>query len=228
MATTNTGSALDVGTNTGLSTQIIVKVNGVVVGAMQKFSLTQTRDIKSIQEIGTDGIIELVPNKGTTFKVSCDRLVFDNMHLPEAFGRGFRFINAQRVPFDIEVHDFSTATAQTVGTTVGTTGTGTGTGVGDTGYTATSTSGSTVMVIKNCWFDSCSMPLASDDYTILQVASLSAETAYLALGTSGGATAKTGASDSKTAAYALESSINKGARRGSMDVYGLYVDRANL
>lgn len=106
MAFPNTGTEVGQGrTNSGLSTQIIIKIDGQAVGAIQKLSLDQDRGLAEISEVGTDGLIEIVPNKSTTYSIQVDRVVFDQMRLPEAFSRAFRFIAAQRVPFDIEVID---------------------------------------------------------------------------------------------------------------------------
>ena len=94
-------------TNSGLSTQIIIKVCGAPVGALQKLSVSQTRPLERVKEIGTDGVIEIVPNGATIFELSATRIVFDQVRLPEAFLRAFRFINSQRAPFDIDVMDLS-------------------------------------------------------------------------------------------------------------------------
>src|SRR5271157_1655295 len=96
--------------HTGLSTQIVIKVSGVPVGALQNLTVNQARPLERIKEIGTDGCIEIVPSGITTFELTASRIVFDEVRLPEAFLRGFRFINAQRLPFDIEIYDLSAIT----------------------------------------------------------------------------------------------------------------------
>jgi len=133
----NTGSILDrvtgqASTNSGLSTQIIIKVNNVPVGALQRLSVSQSRNLERIKEIGTDGVIEIVPNQATNFELTADRVVFDQLRLPESLSRGFRFINAQRVPFDIDVFDISS--------------------VNPPAAAATNSNGVVVMTYKNCWF----------------------------------------------------------------------------
>src|SRR5271168_3873932 len=104
----NTGTTVNPdSTSSGLSTQIIIKVNGNPVGALQTLTVDQTRSVQRISEIGTDGTVEIVPNKAAEYKLTTGRIVFDQLRLPEAFSRGFRFIGAQRLPFDIEIYDTS-------------------------------------------------------------------------------------------------------------------------
>lgn len=83
----NTGSNINDGhrTSSGLSTQIIIKVSNNPVGALQQLSVAQNRPLQRIQEIGTDGVIEIVPNSATTFELTANRIVFDQLRLPESF-----------------------------------------------------------------------------------------------------------------------------------------------
>src|SRR3990167_9338652 len=104
-----TGSSLDSRIASGLFTSLIIEVDQQRVGAIQKFSPNQQRPIKGLSEVGTDGFIEKVPNGPTDIKISVDRVVFDLMRLPQAMGRAFYNIHAQRVPFDINVYDISGA-----------------------------------------------------------------------------------------------------------------------
>lgn len=139
----NTGAK----TRTGLSTQIIVYVNGEPVGAIQSFQETQARQTKSISEVGTDGIVEIVPQSSTTFTLVVQRIVFDGLSLPEAFSRGFRNIQAQRMPFDIVVIDKFTGTD------------------GD----------AVVTTYHNCWFSNLSKSYTVQDYTITENATVNCE-----------------------------------------------------
>ena len=93
----NTQTNIEAGprTNSGLSTQIIIKVFNSPVGALQNLQVTQNRGLARIVEVGTDGVIEIVPNKATEYELSATRIVFDQLRLPEAFSRGFRFIASQ-------------------------------------------------------------------------------------------------------------------------------------
>lgn len=101
----STGSTIDRRIRTGLSPLILVRVNGEAVGAIQTLNPTETRQVARVQELGTDGVIELVPNSPTNVTLQVTRLVFDNLRLPPAFRRGFAHIQAQRLPFDIDVFD---------------------------------------------------------------------------------------------------------------------------
>lgn len=201
----NTGSAVGVfQPNTGLSTQIIVKVSGVPVGALQNLTVNQTRPLDRIKEIGTDGCIEIVPNGITTFELTASRIVFDQVRLPEAFLRGFRFINAQRLPFDIEILDLS--------------------GVKNPGEDISSDNSIVTMTYKNCWFSAYSTPYTVDNYVITETATIQCETAFLSqppgeydIPNSGGLRGLEAQTDTMT----IERVVNHGQRRGSLDVAGL-------
>ena len=186
-------------TNSGLSTQIIVKVNNVPVGALQNLTVNQNRPLKRINEIGTDGNIEIVPQSSPTYDLNVTRIVFDQLRLPEAFARAFRFIGAQRVPFDIDIFDMQ---ANAAGSSEG--------------------AGLIVMTFTNCWFNTYSTPYSVDDYTIIETATIWAETASVK-----------GVEDSfqrpetlrdmvtQTDSVGIESSTNTGRRRGSLDAGGI-------
>lgn len=110
MATRNTKSAFtDANGNnrtaTHLSTNIIIKVDNYIVGAVQTLSYTERRDVRMIDEVGTDGHIDGAPTKSTDITGSCDRIRFDRQRIAESFGRAFIHVHSQRIPFDIEVHD---------------------------------------------------------------------------------------------------------------------------
>jgi len=95
-----------------LSTQIVVQAADAkgqmhTVGAIQTLAPTETRPLVRISEVGTDGVLEIVPNAAFTIELAVTRLVFDYRRLPAAFARGFRHIHAQRLPFDIVVLDYN-------------------------------------------------------------------------------------------------------------------------
>jgi hypothetical protein len=136
-------------TRTNLSTQIVVYVNNQPVGAIQDFQERQQRTIKKITEVGTDGIIESVPQSATTITLTVRRIVFDGLSLPESMARGFRNIHAQRIPFDIVVIDRFTGTEEE--------------------------GGAIVTTYHNCWFESLGKSYTTGDYTITEDASLSVE-----------------------------------------------------
>jgi len=107
----NTGTVLtdsqgNNATKTHLSTNIIISVDGNVVGAVQTFTLDEGRpQIRMVDEVGTDGHIDSAPNQSTNITGSCDRVRFARMRVAEAFSRGFVHVKSQRIPFDIEIHD---------------------------------------------------------------------------------------------------------------------------
>ncbi len=107
----NTGTVLydsegNNATRTHLSTNIIISVDGNVVGAVQTFTQNEGRpEIRMIDEVGTDGHIDSAPNRSTNITGSCDRVRFARTRICEAFSRGFIHVKSQRIPFDIEIHD---------------------------------------------------------------------------------------------------------------------------
>jgi hypothetical protein len=108
MSYPSSGSTMGTRSNVGLSPQILVKVGNTTVGAIQSFNIDQDKDIVMVEEIGNDGIIESHPKGSAKVILNVNRFVFDNLRLPEAFGRGFVNIQSQRIPFDIHVFDRST------------------------------------------------------------------------------------------------------------------------
>lgn len=106
----NTGSTTSVNgtvnkTSTGISTNIIIMVNNTAVGAIQSMSISEKRSIKMIDEVGTDGHIDSVPNQSTNITGSCQRVRFDRLRITEAFSRGFVHVASQVYPFDIVILD---------------------------------------------------------------------------------------------------------------------------
>ena len=190
--------------NSTLSTQIIIKVDDTPIGALQRLAVSQNRPLQRIQEIGTDGVVEIVPIGATTFELTADRIVFDQLRLPEAFKRGFRFINAQRLPFDILVIDFSATDPDA--------------DVDGTGHVA--------MTYRNCWFTRYDTPYAADNYIITETASIWCETAFISFPTEAGNNSIPNAGglrgvEPQTDGASIEPAVNWGHRRGSMDASGL-------
>src|ERR1700723_3055337 len=106
----NTSSTLTLpnGTNvtsTAISTNIIIMVNQTPVGAIQSMSIQEQRSIKMIDEVGTDGHIDSVPNQSSNFTGSCSRVRFDKLRIAEAFSRGFVHVQSQVYPFNIVILD---------------------------------------------------------------------------------------------------------------------------
>ena len=190
-----TGSTLDSTTRASLSTQIIIMVGNEPVGAIQSFSMTQNRAIREIVEVGTDGVIEMVPQSANKVSLRVNRMYFDGISLPEAFSRGFRNLQSQRIPFDIVVID------QTTGT-------------GDNAIIET---------YHNCWFESLSMSYNASDYIIAQDANIKCE--YVSTIRGGEAVSLSqGAGGSRQVPVQLDSaelSADSGVTRGSLDYPGL-------
>jgi len=57
-------------TGTAVSTNIIIEVDGNAVGAIQQLQVKEDRSIVTIDEVGTDGHIDSVPNKSTDIAVA--------------------------------------------------------------------------------------------------------------------------------------------------------------
>lgn len=185
-------------TRTGLSTQIAILVDGQPVGAIQSFGATQQRQTRPVMEVGTDGVIEIVPSGSTTISLSIQRIVFDGLSLPEAFMRGFTNIAAQRIPFDIVAVDrFSSPESP--------------------GTPMEEEPQAIVTVYKNCWFTNLAKTYTASDYIISENASVSCETVYTTkgerplagLGHDIGATAVPKIND-------IEQRVDSGEYRGSM------------
>lgn len=204
MSYPNTGSTINRGeqagsgegrTSTGLSTQIVVKINNVAVGALQNLSINQQRGLARINEIGHDGVIEIVPNASTTFDLEATRIVFDQLRLPEAFSRSFRFINAQRVPFDIEIFDIGNAADPD------------------------SEEGVVVMKFIGCWFARYTTPYAADNFVISETATIQAETGQLVRPNSIPPNLRGLAAQLDN--HGIEQDVNQGKRRGGVDAAGI-------
>jgi hypothetical protein len=170
--------------NSGLSTQIIIKVGNTIVGAIQTLVIRQDRDMQFVEEIGNDGIIEIHPKGSTKVTIDVTRVVFDNLRLTESFARGFINIQSQRLPFDIHIIDRSTVKGDA------TSKLGKFTqnaqrkfskfteGLGSLGVGITATepyTGHIVHVLNNCWFKSYSPTYRADNYLVTEQAALVCE-----------------------------------------------------
>jgi len=210
MAYPNTGSRLTTSISTSLSTQIVIQAvlpdgSIVEVGAVQELTENQNRGLARVAEIGTDTIIEIVPMKQTEFELTLNRTVFDGLSLPEAFGRGFRNIQAQRSPFNIEVIDINAAVTDAQG-------------VFDKNTAVITT-------YHNCWFTRTSTPIKADNYIIVQTATVWCEN--VSSSRAGQAVALSQAAGGGRSILTpgqvdpIEASSDVGHRGGSMDFAGL-------
>ncbi len=199
MAYPNTGSTLlnknglSNKTSTGISTNIIIKVGPNTIGAIQELSITEQRDIAMIDEVGTDGHIDSVPNKSTNISGSCQRIRFDRMRIAEAFGRGFVHAAAQRYPFDIEIID---------------------NWVGD-GNSAL------ITTIKNVWIEQIQYAYKVSDWVITDTMQWKAETIYTSVAGGKSVTTLPGERAMQAAVDSFEQSADTGGRRGALDAPGL-------
>jgi len=148
MAYPKTHSLLSTQVNAGLSTQIVVRVGGTAVGAIQTLTITQQREMNVFEEIGTEGVVEVCPKGAAKITLTVERLVFDGLRLPEAFARGFINIQAQRYPFDIQIIETSGGENDQI---------------------------AVVTVIHGCWFKSYSPTITANAFLISERAELQAE-----------------------------------------------------
>lgn len=154
----NTGSTLSQTsgrnkTSTAISTNIIIMVGNRAVGAIQTMSVSEKRGIKQVDEVGTDGHVDSVPNSSTNISGSCDRVRFDRLRIAEAFSRGFVHVASQVYPFDIVVIDKQKS---------------------DTGLQIST-------VIKNVWIDGIDYSYTVSDWVITDRMSWQAERIFSVL-----------------------------------------------
>jgi hypothetical protein len=162
-----TGTAQNASTQTGLSTQILVQVDGLKVGGIQELRTDQARPLRAIGEVGTDGNIEIVPNAATTFNLTISRIYFDRKTITESLGRAFLNIQAQRYPFDIYIYDFHNVPASSL----------------DTDFDASLNSeGIVTTIYENVWISQLGTTYSSGDYIIMQNISAQAEFCHSHMG----------------------------------------------
>lgn len=154
----NTGSTLTLPsgknkTSTGLSTHIVIMVNGQVVGAIQSLQITEQRPVKQIVEVGSDGSIDSTPSASTIFTGTCTRVRYDRLRLSEAFGRAWIHVASQAYPFDIVILDKQKR---------------------DNGSQIST-------VIKNVWFTNLQWSVTSTEWVVSETAQFVAERVYSTL-----------------------------------------------
>lgn len=205
MAYLYTGSTNQSSISTGLSTQVIVQVNNQTVGALQGFNPRQSRAIRGVAEVGTDGFVEKVPHQPTNVTVEVERVMFDRLRLPSAFARQFVNIHAQRVPFDIVLFDKTNAQAP----------------LEDGDVDLDNDAGVITHVYKNCWFSNYASRYQANDYIITENATIECEFVSSFTGDDqslAGTDARGIQFD--TAGGNIEQIADRG-RRGSLDAAGL-------
>lgn len=182
-------------TNVGISTNIIIKVGPLAVGAIQSLQVREQRNIQMVDEVGTDGHIDSVPIKSTDISGECRRTRFDRTRITEAFGRGFLHISSQRIPFDIDIYDnWNGDGANAIITT-----------------------------IKNVWIQSLSYQYQADNWIIVDDMSWAAETISSLL--NGNVAATGGLRGSNTLQInTIEQASDRGLLRGALSSPGLIND----
>lgn len=144
----NSGSFLTPEIHSSLSTQITIKVDTTTVGAVQALTIQQSREMHTWEEIGTDGVIEIHPKGAAKISVQVQRVVFDGLRITEAFARGFVNIQAQRMPFNVEIIDRSDSVK-----------------IGD----------AVVHILNGCWFRNYSPTFSADNFVIKESADIACE-----------------------------------------------------
>lgn len=182
-------------TRTGLSTNIVIKVGSTAVGAIQSLSVRENRSVLMIDEVGTDGHIDSVPNKSAEFSGECRRIRYDRLRATEAFGRDFLHVHAQRIPFDIDIYD---------------------------NYNGDG-SNAIITTIRNVWITSISYAYQTSDFVIVDDVSFVAEAMYSTL--NGGNAATGGERGNQILQInSTEQAADVGSLRGTLSVPGLLSD----
>jgi hypothetical protein len=190
-------------TRTGVSTNIIIQVDGTPIGAVSSLNWTEKRDIAKIAEIGTDGIIDSVPKSSTNITGSCTRTRFDNLRIAAAFSRGFIHASAQRIPFDIVILDIFAASEDDAD-----------------GFNGAENVITTV--IKNVWINTLTTKYQANDFVIVDDMSWDAETIYSYLGQGNNVVPATNARQINIIDVdSFERAADIGLRRGALDAAGL-------
>lgn len=181
-------------TSTSLSTNIIIQVGSTPVGAIQSIGITESRTIKQIYEVGTDGSVDSSPQSSSTFSINCTRIRFDKLRIAQAFSRGFVHVQSQRYPFDIVIIDNQSEDP----------------------------SNQIVTTIKNCWINQISYTYSATDWVISESMNCNAETIFSFLGSSNNPVGNLIVPRQVTRYVdAIEQATDIGIRRGSLDAQGL-------
>lgn len=94
------------------STNIRIKANDVVIGMIQSFSVSQSRDVTKLQQIGAEGVAQAVPQNYKGGTLQCSRVALYGSRFYDAFKMEqysgedtkdtyFKTLKDQRLPFDV-------------------------------------------------------------------------------------------------------------------------------
>jgi len=199
MAAPNTGTILDSNgqdmTSVGLSTNIIIMVDGRSVGGIKSLSVDESRNITMIDEVGTDGHVDSAPSKSTDVSGRAQRTRLNKMRIAESFGRQFLHVHSQRFPFDIVIKDI---------------------------FAGSDDASTVVTTIKNVWIKKIGYSYAAGDFVIVEDMDWEAETIYTTLGASANSAVLGGLQGyPKLYTNSIETSADTGGRRGALDAAGL-------
>lgn len=182
-------------TSTAISTNIVITVGPNPVGSVQTLTVDEAREIRMVDEVGTDGHIDSVPIRSTNITGTCDRIRFDRMRIAEAFSRSFVHVSAQRFPFDIVIIDNWNG----------------------------SDNNALITTIKNVWIRGISYTYNATDWIITDRMQWEAETIYTTL--ANGPSSTGGVNNMPLAILSPTSDIERaadiGQRRGALDSPGL-------
>lgn len=181
-------------TATHLSTNIHILVNGIAVAAVKQLSVREERDIRQVDEVGTDGHIDSAPSRATNISGQCQRTRFDRQRIAEAFLRGFVHVSAQRIPFDIEIQDnFGGSDDDTI----------------------------IITTIRNVWIQSIETTYSADDFIIVDNMNWQAESIDSVLGNGNPVVGSVNNRGIPIEINPFERSADIGRYRGALDAAGL-------
>jgi hypothetical protein len=188
-------------TQVSLSTNIIIKVGVEAVGALQSITINETRSVKMIDEVGTDGHIDSAPMKSVDIKGTCKRVRLDRLRVAEAFSRGYVHVASQRYPFDIEIIDTQNAPSDSTD--------------------PLNDPATIVTKVSNVWITSTGVTYSATDFIIIEDMSFEAEVIKSFFVGGNTAIADGGTRNLTFFKDPIEQSTDVGGRRGSMDAPGL-------
>lgn len=181
-------------TATHLSTNINILVNGISVAAVKSLQIGEKRQIKQIDEVGTDGHIDSAPSSSTNISGSCTRTRFDRQRIAEAFLRGFVHVSAQRIPFDLEIQD---------------------------SFAGSDDASIVITTIRNVWINSIDVTYSAEEFIITENMGWEAESIDSILGSGGPVVGSVNNRGIPLEVNSFERDADVGRFRGSLDGAGL-------